>query len=250
MLNDTRFDFPLMVDCYMALTVPYAIKLGKELEALNVKWMEEFLPPDDYAGYCSCGPAVCAEAQICPQRHNLLRDWARPCHICPGTGLAPATSAHRDWSHSCADGRPVRGWRGTGGSPGTARDGGGGCLDRRRAICAVWCRYTEVRQALRGQKLMLTTGEHEYTAKGFRLLIEGKCADIIQPDISVHSQSTCGIALLKCSPTSQHCRVKSATRSRRSATDNSIRHSCMMHQHRNFPETSVSRTEVSCLKRP
>ncbi len=44
------FDFPLMVDCYMALTVPYAIKLGKELEALNVKWMEEFLPPDDYAG--------------------------------------------------------------------------------------------------------------------------------------------------------------------------------------------------------
>ena len=184
MLNDTRFDFPLMVDCYMALTVPYAIKLGKELEALNVKWMEEFLPPDDYAGYCSCGPAVCAEAsQICPQRH-----------ICSGTGLAPATSAHRDWSHSCADGRPVRGWRGTGGSPGTARDGGG-CLDRRRAICAVWCRYTEVRQALRGQKLMLTTGEHEYTAKGFRLLIEGKCADIIQPDISVHSQSTCGIAL-------------------------------------------------------
>jgi hypothetical protein len=39
---------------------------------------------------------------------HLHRDWARPCHICTGTGLAPATSApglgsplphlHRDWA--------------------------------------------------------------------------------------------------------------------------------------------------------
>ena len=26
-------------------------------------------------------------------RPHLRRDWARPCHICAGTGLAPATSA-------------------------------------------------------------------------------------------------------------------------------------------------------------
>ena len=42
---------------------------------------------------------------------HLHRDWARPCHICTGTGLAPATSApglgsplphlHRDWAHRC-----------------------------------------------------------------------------------------------------------------------------------------------------
>jgi L-rhamnonate dehydratase len=46
-------DFPLMLDCYMSLTVPYAIKLGKALEnaGVNLKWMEEFLPPDDYEGY-------------------------------------------------------------------------------------------------------------------------------------------------------------------------------------------------------
>jgi len=44
-------DFPLSLDCYMSLTVPYAIKLGKELAKLNFKWMEEFLPPDDYDGY-------------------------------------------------------------------------------------------------------------------------------------------------------------------------------------------------------
>ena len=34
----------------MALTVPYAIKLAKALQPYNLKWMEEFLPPDDYAG--------------------------------------------------------------------------------------------------------------------------------------------------------------------------------------------------------
>ena len=44
-------DFPLSLDYYMSLTVPYAIKLGKELAKLNFKWMEEFLPPDDYDGY-------------------------------------------------------------------------------------------------------------------------------------------------------------------------------------------------------
>ena len=44
-------DFPLMLDCYMALNVPYAIKLAKALAPYNLKWIEEFLPPDDYDGY-------------------------------------------------------------------------------------------------------------------------------------------------------------------------------------------------------
>ncbi|KAL3852409.1 hypothetical protein ACJMK2_016058 [Sinanodonta woodiana] len=44
-------EFPLMLDCYMALTVPYATRLAKELEPYGLKWMEEFLPPDDYVGY-------------------------------------------------------------------------------------------------------------------------------------------------------------------------------------------------------
>ena len=43
-------DFPLMLDCYMALTVPYSIRLARTLEPLGLKWMEEFLPPDDYEG--------------------------------------------------------------------------------------------------------------------------------------------------------------------------------------------------------
>ena len=39
-----------MFDCYMSLTVPYAIELAKALEPYDVYWLEECLPPDDYDG--------------------------------------------------------------------------------------------------------------------------------------------------------------------------------------------------------
>lgn len=44
-------DYPLMIDCYMSLTVPYTIELARRVEPYNVKWIEEFLPPDSYSGY-------------------------------------------------------------------------------------------------------------------------------------------------------------------------------------------------------
>jgi L-rhamnonate dehydratase len=44
-------DFPLMVDCYMALTVPYAIRLAALCRPLNIRWWEEVLSPDDTDGY-------------------------------------------------------------------------------------------------------------------------------------------------------------------------------------------------------
>src|SRR2546430_5149731 len=40
-------EFPLKLDCYMALTVPYAIKLARALEPYGLEWIEECLPPDD-----------------------------------------------------------------------------------------------------------------------------------------------------------------------------------------------------------
>ena len=45
--------FPLMIDCYMSLTVPYAVELARRCENEvpgGVKWIEECLPPDDYEG--------------------------------------------------------------------------------------------------------------------------------------------------------------------------------------------------------
>ena len=44
-------DFPLMVDCYMALTVNYVIRLAEAAKPLNIHWWEEPLSPDDDDGY-------------------------------------------------------------------------------------------------------------------------------------------------------------------------------------------------------
>ncbi|HVY50153.1 MAG TPA: L-rhamnonate dehydratase [Devosia sp.] len=44
-------EFPLMVDCYMSLTVNYAIRLAHAAEHLDINWWEEVLSPDDVEGY-------------------------------------------------------------------------------------------------------------------------------------------------------------------------------------------------------
>jgi L-rhamnonate dehydratase len=44
-------DFPLMVDCYMALDVSYAIELAEACLPLGINWWEEVLSPDDVEGY-------------------------------------------------------------------------------------------------------------------------------------------------------------------------------------------------------
>jgi L-rhamnonate dehydratase len=44
-------DFPLMVDCYMSLSVPYAIRLAEACKGLDIYWWEEVLPPDDIEGF-------------------------------------------------------------------------------------------------------------------------------------------------------------------------------------------------------
>jgi L-rhamnonate dehydratase len=85
-------DFFLAYDCWMALTVEYTLRLIEGLRPYRFKWVEEFLPPDDYSGY----------AEV-----------------------------------------------------------------RRRAP----------------RDLLLTTGEHEATRWGFRLLLDMGCCDIVQPDV-------------------------------------------------------------------
>ncbi|KAF1349525.1 nucleotide-diphospho-sugar transferase [Lizonia empirigonia] len=44
-------DFPLMVDCYMSLTVAYTIEVVKATAHLNLNWWEECLSPDDTDGF-------------------------------------------------------------------------------------------------------------------------------------------------------------------------------------------------------
>lgn len=36
--------FPLMLDCWMALDVPYALRLAQAAAGLGVRWIEEPLP--------------------------------------------------------------------------------------------------------------------------------------------------------------------------------------------------------------
>ena len=44
-------DFPLMLDCYMALDLHYATELARELAPYNLKWIEEPLMPDEYVAH-------------------------------------------------------------------------------------------------------------------------------------------------------------------------------------------------------
>ena len=43
--------YPLMVDCYMSLTVPYAIRLAEACKPLDIYWWEEVLSPEDVEGF-------------------------------------------------------------------------------------------------------------------------------------------------------------------------------------------------------
>lgn len=44
-------DYPLMVDCYMSLSVDYAIRLAEACKPLNIHWWEEVLSPEDIEGF-------------------------------------------------------------------------------------------------------------------------------------------------------------------------------------------------------
>ncbi len=65
--------FFLAYDCWMALTVEYTLKLIEALRPYHFKWLEECLPPDDYAGY--------AEVRRCAPRDLLIttgeHEWTR-----------------------------------------------------------------------------------------------------------------------------------------------------------------------------
>lgn len=66
-------DFPLKLDCYMSLTVPYAIELGKALAEYGIHWIEECLPPDDYDGYAELKRALTGITLVTTGEHEYTR---------------------------------------------------------------------------------------------------------------------------------------------------------------------------------
>ena len=43
-------NFYLMADCWMALDVPYAVELAYAMREVDLYWLEEVLPPEDFDG--------------------------------------------------------------------------------------------------------------------------------------------------------------------------------------------------------
>jgi L-rhamnonate dehydratase len=73
-------DFPLMVDCYMALTVPYTVELLRRIDRDvpgGVKWVEEALPPDDYDGLAEVRKRAGATSLLATGEHEYTRHGFR-----------------------------------------------------------------------------------------------------------------------------------------------------------------------------
>jgi L-rhamnonate dehydratase len=64
--------FELMLDSYMALTVPYTIALAEALRPYRVGWIEEPLPPDDYDGHSRI-KAACPWQRFSTGEHESTR---------------------------------------------------------------------------------------------------------------------------------------------------------------------------------
>ncbi|MCZ6794017.1 MAG: twin-arginine translocation signal domain-containing protein [Planctomycetota bacterium] len=65
-------DGEIMLDCWMAFTERYTVELAKMLEPYRVYWMEECLPPDDYAGFRRLNRAV-RSTRIVTGEHEYTR---------------------------------------------------------------------------------------------------------------------------------------------------------------------------------
>ncbi|MBM7567734.1 enolase C-terminal domain-like protein [Paenibacillus sacheonensis] len=65
-------DMEIMLDCYMAWNVDYTIRMAELVAPYRVKWIEETLPPDDYAGYAEINRKVTSSA-IATGEHEYTR---------------------------------------------------------------------------------------------------------------------------------------------------------------------------------
>ena len=62
----------IMLDCWMAFTERYTLELAEKLEPYRVYWMEECLPPDDYAGFARLNAQI-KSTRIVTGEHEYTR---------------------------------------------------------------------------------------------------------------------------------------------------------------------------------
>src|SRR5690606_19029165 len=66
-------DFWLMFDCWMALDLDYATRLGTSAAEYGLRWLEEALPPDDYWGYADLRRRLAGTTLVTTGEHEATR---------------------------------------------------------------------------------------------------------------------------------------------------------------------------------
>jgi L-rhamnonate dehydratase len=66
-------DFWLMLDCWMSLDLPYAVRLSHGAREHGLKWIEEALSPDDYWGYAQLKRSIPAGMLVTTGEHEATR---------------------------------------------------------------------------------------------------------------------------------------------------------------------------------
>lgn len=66
-------DFWLMMDCWMALDVPYAVQLAEALAPYHPKWLEECFPPDDLWAYQALRQQLGRKILVSTGEHEATR---------------------------------------------------------------------------------------------------------------------------------------------------------------------------------
>ena len=68
-------DGDVLVDCWMALTERYTLELAETLEPLNIYWLEECLPPDDFEGYGRLREQITSTRIVTGEHHYTRYDF-------------------------------------------------------------------------------------------------------------------------------------------------------------------------------
>ena len=69
-------DAELMLDCWMALDVEYTVRLGEALRPYRLRWIEDYLLPDDMAGFADVRRRLPGQSLATGEHWYLARPFA------------------------------------------------------------------------------------------------------------------------------------------------------------------------------